>query len=605
MYRGDKMLREAMEVFGQQLKRENGERLVLDAHIPKDGTYRLIEISEGKGEIKKTLDIVYDKKNAKLTGTADGDYRLIQELDYYSKLVEMNKPIDPKKVIHSNNYLSLAVKKDSITSGKLTNDIIKGYYNILRNPMTKYEKKPKAKKLYESVEESLGQPDIELLNKIEEYVITNNIWEGIDLEKKDYVKVFFVLPDLEETRNYYKTEGERYLIPNIYNNNDFNTIDEGEIVGLPNNNMGMNSKKPYLENKSRKVKVPYLLNQKEVLLQAKFFDYLMGEVSQRRINIYIDNDYEEPDIRSYTDMEEPDDLESGYYLRCRKEKNEVEILQADVITHYSSDLEPYCRLQNYIEIPEEIVAKSKIKYDKPIEKLWEVKNLIDAIFFEGKLNRNFSTAAGDLNIYDGVLKRCLLESRDALALWFWRGESSRMEAVFNKFSFELIKNSIQRGNTFAAQRQFNLRWSLLEYLNSDWRIGSKMNEIRQTLREHINREKDQEWNFSSDQEFSYGVGQAVAYLLSLSKANDKNHAFINPFLDAKNVEVIRRKLLQLYKKYNYRISYVDGSRGAQLLGHVMEYEPEKMNQEYIMAGFVASSLIYEKKIVEEGGEENE
>lgn len=603
--RSDTMLQEALEVFAQQLQKPNGKRLVLDAHIPKDGTYRLIEMSEGKWSIKKPLDIVYDKKKGELIGTADGDYRLIQELDYYSKLVEMNKPIDPKKIIHSNQYLSLAIKKESIASGKLTDEILINYYDILKNPISKYEKKPKAKQLYESVEENLGLPNVELISKIETYVLTHDIWEGVSLDKKDYIKVFFIFPDVEKTRRYYKIESERYLIPNIYNNNNFNTMDQGEIVGLPNNNMGMNSKKPYLENKSRKVKVPYLLNQKEVLLQSQFFDYLMGEISQRRVNIYVDNDYDEPSIRAYADTEQPSDLESGYYFRGKKEKNEVAIIEADTITNYSTTLDAPFRLSNYIEIPEAYVEKSKLIYDKPIENLWGIKNLIDGVFFEGKLNRNYFTDAGDLNLYDGTLKRCLLESRNALASWFWRGEDSRIEVVFDKFSLELIKNSLRKGNTFAAQRQFNLRWSLLEFLNSDWRIGSTMSEIRQQLREHINMGKDQEWNFSSDEEFAYGVGQAVSYLLSLSKANDKNDSFINPFLDAKNIEVIRRKLLQLYKKYNYQIEHREISRGPQLLSQIIVYEPKKIYPEYIMAGFTATSLIYEKKETNKEGEENE
>lgn len=48
----------------------------------------------------------------------------------------MNKPVDSKKVIHSNNYLAFAVKKESITS-KLTETIIDNYYDTLKNPLEK------------------------------------------------------------------------------------------------------------------------------------------------------------------------------------------------------------------------------------------------------------------------------------------------------------------------------------------------------------------------------------------------------------------------------------------------------------------------------------
>lgn len=112
------MLQEALEIFNKMLL-EN-DRIVIDAYNLKDGTYRLIEMKDDEWKIKKTVDIFYDKKKKEIVGENDEDYFLIKQLDYYSKLLEMNKPIDPKKVIHTNNYLSIAVKKESIVSQKLT-----------------------------------------------------------------------------------------------------------------------------------------------------------------------------------------------------------------------------------------------------------------------------------------------------------------------------------------------------------------------------------------------------------------------------------------------------------------------------------------------------
>ena len=131
-----------MEAFKKMLL-QKGDRLVTDAYIPKDGTYQIIEMSESEWTIRTTVDISYNKKTGEVIGRNCRDYHLIQELDYQSKLLEMNKPIDPKKVIHTNNYLSLAVKKDSIVSGKLSKEILKGYYQILKDPFCKYQKKAK------------------------------------------------------------------------------------------------------------------------------------------------------------------------------------------------------------------------------------------------------------------------------------------------------------------------------------------------------------------------------------------------------------------------------------------------------------------------------
>lgn len=594
------MLQEAMEVF-QIMLQEKGERIITDAYIPKDGTYRLIVMKDDGWVIKDPVDIIFNKKTNTVDISNDMDYLLIQELDYKSKLLEMNKPIDPKKVIHSNNYLSLAVKKESVTSGKLSEEIIQQYYEILRNPNKKYEKKPQARELYHVAEERLGQPDIEAIDKIEKFILANkeDIWKGINLEKKNYVKLFFVYQEEEKTKEIYKIESERYLIPNIYNNNNFNMEFEKGIVGLPNDNMGMNSKKPYLENKTRKVKVPYLLDQESALLQSKFFDYLFGQVSKKRFHIYVDNI--DKKICSYTNKDKPEDIVSGYYLRCRMGKAGAEICEADVITHYKTKLEPGLVLKNYIEIPEERIEKSKIHYDEAIEDQWVIMDLINGIFFEGKLKNNFFTDARDMNIYDDCLKQSILKSRNILANWFWRGEQNQLVKILDDVSLALIKNSILNDETFAAQRKFNLRWSLLEYLD-DQEVGVHMSEIRNQLREHINVAKDVEWDFISDEEYSYAVGQAVSYLLHLSKANNKTESYVNPFFNAKNSKVIKQRLLRMYTKYNYQIIHINGGRNAQLLSHVMEYEPKEIKHELIMAGFTAPSLMYEKKTDDEDNE---
>ena len=87
---------------------------LLQIHIVfKDGTYRLIEMNhQGSWKIKEPIDIFYDKKSKQINGSQNTNYAYIQELDYYSKILDMNKSIDyPKKVIHSRHYLALFVKK--------------------------------------------------------------------------------------------------------------------------------------------------------------------------------------------------------------------------------------------------------------------------------------------------------------------------------------------------------------------------------------------------------------------------------------------------------------------------------------------------------------
>lgn len=151
------MLQEGLAVF--QRMREKNDRLILDEYVPKDGTYRLIELTDDGYQTGKTLYIRYDKKTGEIIGKADSDYPFFCYLDYYSKLIDMNKPMDSSKLIHSNNYLSLFVKKETIKEHKLTGKILEGYYAVLKNPMEKY-KKPQAKALYQSTVQETGGIDL-------------------------------------------------------------------------------------------------------------------------------------------------------------------------------------------------------------------------------------------------------------------------------------------------------------------------------------------------------------------------------------------------------------------------------------------------------------
>lgn len=591
------MIKEALEVFKHMFD-ENGEALIIDSYIPKDGTYRIIELTDDNYKILKTLEIKNDKKNNTIIGSEDEDYKFICELDYYSKLIEMNKPIDSKKIIHTNNYLSLAIKKENLLDG-INSEIYKGYYEILKNPLQKYSKKNKTKNLYVDMENNIGKPNINLIDKIENIVLNNNLYSDVDLTKKNYLKIFFVFSDKNKTIELYKNESIRYLLPNIYNNNDFNMVIENEILGFPNNNIGLNSKKPYLENKTRKVTIPYLINQEDVLMQAKLFDYLMTKASKGEYHIYITDN----SINSYDNKKEPEINLGAYYLRIKKGKNEVEIQYAEAIPEYKSELDKKFKLMNYMCVDEN---KSYFEYGKNLSRLWNIKYLIDKVFFEGKLENNIYTEPKELSFSNSYIKKYFLQSRDTLSTWFYTGNKTNLDNFIEKITLKLIETSLLSKNKFEnAKEQFNLRWSLIEYFYPNRKIGEKMNKVVEDLREHINMPKETEWNFNSDEEYSFAVGQVVYYLLSLSKSNVKSHSVLNPFLNATKDEIIKKHIFNMYKKYNYILEVNKGFRFDKILSRIMMYNPKKLYKEQIMAGFVYNSLIYEKGFKENNSEMEE
>lgn len=578
------MLKECLEVFKDRMNATQG-RLVLDTYIPADGTYLIVD---SQGNILVNTDIVKDKKTKKID-RSDPAFPQICFCDYQSQLISMNKPVDPKKIIHSNNYLAFFVKKESIVSGKLTEAIIDGYYDILENPAEKkYQKSKEATRIYKLYEETAGEVDKEAVERCREW-IKGHIFhlENVDLEKKDYLKIFFAA-DKEE----YEKEGQRYILPNIYNNNKFNVEIEDKVYGVPDNNLGMNAKKPFLAMKTKKCKIPYLLDGEEAVLQKEFFDYLMNLVSGGKYHVYVDTERKE--IYGCANGEAPEKIETGYYFRMKKGKSEAEIYGVDNIPGYSRKLSPAFLFKNLLEVQHEKHPEYQ-KYGAYYDRV-EVGKLIDQVLFSNFLGNSYSLEPGEVNIKEEIMRQCVIASKDKIFDWIFKGTDQGFPQMLQKTALTMIKSSAMKEYRERVLWQFNLKWSFEEYFakKKGEDMGEIISEIRKKVEEKVLSEKV--IPVESEREYYYCVGQMAGYLISLSKSKDKNQSLINPFINAKTDEGIKRHLLQLYKKYNYGISD-NYKRVKNLLAMVEGYVPEtKPDQEMIILGYVCDNVIYKKEV---------
>lgn len=580
------MLKECLEVFKSDL--EKNRQQIIDTYVPADGTYVIVSAKDDSFEIKDCFDIKYDKKEKKLIGKTNVNFYDVCNYDYNSKVTDMNKPIDGKKIIQSNNYLSFIIKKESLVNGKLCEDRIEEYYSKLANPYIKYNA-GNAKELYKSVEEKLGKVDVETLEKIKGWVKQNIFTLNIEIKGKDYFKLFFEYP-IEK----YIIEGKRYFIPNIYNNNKYNIDLDGKIFGLPNNNMGLNDKKPYLENKTRKNTSPYLIDAEEVQLQKEFFDYLMNEVSFGKTNAFIDLDKKIIDVKENGKVPENDF--NGLFLKLKKGK-EVEIHDFDTITSYKSILKKELDVKNILELDLDSKSNQKyVGYYHIFKKKEDVQKILDEVFFSSYLINNYFTDAGDISIKDNVLKNNLLTARNSIFNWIYKGiqkgSANGIASVLEKVSLNLIKGSINNGYIPKAGHQFNLRWSLKEYFEGGRGMADIIHDLKATLRAKIN-EKDTS-KIEDDKEYYFAVGQLISYLLSKSKGKKKPHSLANQFINSKNNEDLKEKLRKLYVKYSYDPD-INSKRFNNLYAMIVGYLPEgKVETDLVIAGYLNSSLIYEK-----------
>ena len=591
------MFEECLDVFKRELEDDNN--LILDEYIPADGSYIIVD---AEGKIKNYQDIKLDKKKR---GTSEavvkGSYfKEICFYDYHSKLISMNKPVDSKKVIHSNNYLAFAVKKESITS-KLTETIIDNYYDTLKNPLEKkYKKSKEASKIYQKFEEEYAPVNIKILEKcrswIKQHIFSIDKLVQIDLGKKDYLKIFFEVfevgeEDNKKNRELFIQEDNRYIFPNIYNSNDYNVEVEGKIQGIPDNNMGMNAKKPFLAIKTRKTPAGYLVDEKKAILQKQFFEYLMNLASSGKNNVYIDTkNYR---IKAYSDQDERDDFDemaSGYYLEIQVQDNLVD---------YQNRLKLNFEYIKFINIDRkedklpEFAKRYGIYYKRT-----NVGNLINEIFFSKCLRTNYFMDISAINVKDSTLKQNIIMYRNAIFDWVYKGIDNNFSIVEEKFALSLIKNSIQSDDKYKlrAKSQLNLHWSLKDYFfkTKGKQGGNTMVDTAIKVRENVKEKvlsKNEVTMPSNDEEYYYAVGQLLSYLIFKSRAGKKMQSMVNPVLNAKRDNVIKMRLFQLYKKYNYDIS-IYNYHMKNLYAMILGYKPKnKVNQEMILFGYLDENIL--------------
>ena len=599
------MFEECLDVFKRELEDDNN--LILDEYIPADGSYIIVD---AEGKIKNYQDIKLDKKKR---GTSEavvkGSYfKEICFYDYHSKLISMNKPVDSKKVIHSNNYLSFAVKKESIAS-KLTEEIIDNYYDTLKNPLEKkYKKSKEASKIYQKFEEEHSAVDIELLERcrrwIKQHIFSIDKLINVDLGKKEYLKIFFEVfevgeEDNKKNRELFIQEDNRYIFPSIYNSNDYNVEINGKIQGIPDNNMGMNAKKPFLAIKTRKTPAAYLVDINKAILQKQFFEYLMNFAANGKNNIYIDTkNYR---IKAYSDQDERDDFDgmaSGYYLRIQKGK-ELEIQIQDNIVDYQNRLKTNFEYVKFIsiDIKEDKLPEFAKKYGV-YDKRTSIGTLINEIFFSKFLRTNYFIDANDMSIKDSVLRQNIIMYRNIIFDWVYKGIDNNFSKAEEKFALDLIKNSIRNEDKYnlRPKSQLNLHWSLKDYFlkMKKEQGGDTMADIATKIRTSVKEKimfKEDLIMPSDDKEYYYAVGQLLSYFIFKSRAGKRMQSMINPVLNAKRDNIIKMRLFQLYKKYNYDIS-IHNYNMKKLYAMILGYKPQnKVNQEMILFGYLDENIL--------------
>ena len=572
------MIDEALEVFKKIYDKE-GEKLVVNKHIPKDGTYILVNIKSGK--IIEKLNIFYDKKSKKIDGELNQYYGYFRAFDYYSNLIDMNKPMDPKKTIHSNQIYSFFIKKESIRENKLTKPIIEGYKKNLLNPEEKYNSK-EAKELYKNIAEKLPKIEKDIVEDIFLWIednVNENLLENDN--KKDYLKIFFVEDDLDKSLELFRNEHKRYLIPNIFNSNDYNKKIGETIYGLSNNNMGLNAKKAFLENKTRRVSTPYLVNTDEILLQYAFYNYLLPEVKQGNYFIY----FLENEIIPRTYKEGCPN--GAKYLLNASYSKDVDIKNFNVISKNNDE-------EIIINFKEILHQKKKdtdeIEYGNLNRE--KMMNNINKILFYNSLLGNFLLNDGDLDIKDIEVKKLLMKYRNSFYKWFYLNDEAEVKKNIRKIYLDAVMVAIGNGHFFKASQQLDFGFCLEKYFYGKSELMEEIMNVKEVFLNHTLSEE--EWEFSNDEEYFFAIGQILAYINYMRNSKAKSLNFIKQLTFVKNIDVLKEKIKKIVISYSH-IFETKNKKINRTISNISLYQPKEIRIDILLAGFTADIIFFKKR----------
>jgi CRISPR-associated protein Csh1 len=564
---------------------KHGDKIILDTYKPDDGIYIRINNNGLWDHILIKKDIVYDREL----------FNWFKHVDYYSCLLDMNKPIDPKKTIHSNNYLTMFIKKDILpevgeSEKKLTRKELEGSIERYFSVFTKDNKDRYDKQSLELLDKAnLPDLSVEAVKNNMNYILLNidrliELIKSSGLGKKDYVKVFF-----DSHIENYMTESRRYLIPKIFNKNDFNVNVRSNTLGLSNANMGLNSKKPYLESMTTRFKVAFRVDVESALLGKKIFDWIEGQEGN---TVYIPYDYGFEGSLGNVREKRP-----FYYIYFTRGIG-LTVEDFDYLPQFTDKIG--FTLYNFLQLEEGEKENKFVSDDEYIDSLFQLEDKVNGYFFNGRLkNSYYQEPKVKSNEFSKTLLDLLITCRKAFHDYFKKGIKNNFKDIIDRISLEVVREQVKMseglGMTKAA-KALNLRLSLLKYFKlRGGNMGDRVKAINESLANKL--ASDNLVTCENDDEFYFLAGQLAYYMLSQSEASKKTHGLAEPFLRAKSAEQLKKQLGFIFDRYKHAIP-MNFIKFNCALSAVQGYDTEnspRLYQDMFLAGFLSKNIFYTKK----------
>ncbi len=555
------MIYDIIDVFRKEYEAK-GDKLILDSYQLKDGLYVKINNDESieyfikssrKVKVEGKSITEYDFKDT--SGISQPKiYEWLKVRDYYSNVIDTGKSYDaPKKTIHNNNYLTLFMKIENFLEVEFSHLRAKLFKKVLS---FKEFDSPNEKKILENfchlIKPLSRKKDIVKKMKQLERFLPQVKEFSKEYNPKEYIRIFF-----EKDEDAYKQESSIYIALKIYNKNKYSLEANDVVYGLSNDNMGLNDKKPFLEQKTKKISTPFMVTFNIAMQSKLFFDWLALQPYKTDLldNMFI-NKFSDNGKAIIGDFD---------YLPVKIEEFKDEIV-----------------VKNHLHI--------KGKEDIKIKNLLQLEMIVDEVFYNKQLKHNYFR--DDLKVSDFVSKRLqqlIFETKYAMINYFKKYNEKEFYQVIRKYGSDFAIEHLRQNREYRAKESLNLKFSLLQHK------GGAVMDISGVQRRVIAKLETSDYGDLSSEEFFYLCGQVAKYLLTKNKSGKKDADMLEPFLRAKSIKKLKDEIKFTFFKYKHEIG-LNQTKFNNALALITAYEKDDVfDSDSFLVGVLSQNLFYMKK----------
>lgn len=454
-----------------------------------------------------------------------------------------------------------------------------------------------------------------ITNNIKEILIENSN-DILKLKPSDNDLISIYFKDAASTD--YQKSYDLYLQDKVLNTTAVpkKKID-GRYYGLSEFKNGANTKKTYLKHLTSPFKVNNRIDVDKAILLYVFERYMKARAFKTNpLPIFIDKTELNNNVIDVV-REEGNDVKFNTIIRklfdhSKEDLGNYYLLYFD----YRGELKDLDFVSSFEFKLEGLIIKRVIPLVKP-EEDFRVKNVFD---FELKITRQifsnqlvkisndkiqyryFDEIDNNPKYISAAQWNVVMKYRKSFYEWVYK---SRRQAVTTTMFHDILGKMILddiRADEYKdgdIETKLNIWFSLWNYFSNTTQsneldMANKITELQKKMR--LIREIKGNDHIETDEEFAFTVGQIIYFLLEKSKAGNKSHALLEPFIQKSNIVELKKAITATFNAYKHEIDFGKG-RFEKLFSEIMAYELDKNLKELtpiMLAGYFSKSTIYEK-----------